>query len=456
MCGIIFAANYGPNDKSVNQDVSYQLQDQISRGKEGFGGVYVNDKMQFHIERACEMTKVHFDLFMNQQARMVLFHHRMPTSSPNRISQTHPIKVTNANLAFDYYVIHNGVISNYDELKKKHEELDYDYVTEEEMSASYHGFNDSECLAIEVARYIEGKTEEIGALGSAAFITLQVDKLTQLVTKVYFGRNDRNPLKIIVDKGVYRISSEGKGEPVEPFKLFSFNTTDYELMEQPLNFYVLPAPLPAVKNEIGFQATIPYHKSHYHSRSNEPEEADHADQPADPTHSYLTSEMTRAYEYQMDELISDFSMQAGEAVAEYFQDIATWQNPYVKLTEIMSNLANILKQGKTTAQQIYLAGLENKLADMPYAMELSDLDDYDAPIDNRQDSWEETNERIANQTMAEAEAEEAARIEAEEITQAEIDAEIQAEADAMEASRGLDIARSGNGIKRLVDKLYSR
>ena len=125
MCGLIGMFNFITTNKKtkkktktepVNKEVIEQLQDQISRGNEGFGILMINGKKEIELKRATEISKAMLDLYMTESP-MIIMHHRNPTSSENRLSQTHPILVSNELLKHNYYVIHNGVISNTDYLK---------------------------------------------------------------------------------------------------------------------------------------------------------------------------------------------------------------------------------------------------------------------------------------------------------------------------------------------------
>lgn len=236
MCGIIGAFNLAKKDGPVNKWVRQQMDDQIDRGKEGFGMVFIRRNGKHEIERATELVKAMSDLYYHK-SQMIIAHHRMPTSTPNKISQTHPILVDHGSLKSKYYVVHNGIIRNAYELHKKHtDELGFVYTTEMKVVENYarshylsEKFNDSESLAIELARYIEGQTEEIGAFGSMAFIVLEVDKDDNQAKKVYFGRTDSSPLRMSATRGKIRLSSEGEGHAVEPFFLYNFELSNLEI-----------------------------------------------------------------------------------------------------------------------------------------------------------------------------------------------------------------------------------
>jgi hypothetical protein len=129
------------------------------------------------------------------------------------------------------------MISNDDELKKKHEELGFSYTTKciEFVSKYYKNdpktkWNDSEAIAIELALFIEGKIKYIRTDNAAAFIVLQVNKKTNIAKRCFFGRNGfSSALNISKTKGILLISSEGKGEEVKENKLFSFNVRDEKM-----------------------------------------------------------------------------------------------------------------------------------------------------------------------------------------------------------------------------------
>lgn len=245
MCGLLGFFNFQIKDKKtkketktkikpVNEELIEQLEDQISRGKEGFGILMINKKNEIEIKRATEIAKALIDLYTTESP-MIIMHHRNPTSSDNKISQTHPILVSNGSLKHDYYVIHNGIISNTDELKKEHEKLGFVYNTTRTNNFNREEFNDSESLAIEIAMYIEKQTKEISIEGSAAFIVIQTNKKTKEAINIFFGRKD-NPLKLAGRQGEIRLSSEGKGEEILEDTLYKFNIKSPSLTKTNLDF----------------------------------------------------------------------------------------------------------------------------------------------------------------------------------------------------------------------------
>lgn len=241
MCGIIGGFDTRPK-ASVNEWVINQFEDQHDRGTKGFGLIGWNSQSQVNVKRACEPAKFMFDLHARQWP-MLIAHHRQPTASDNLLSQTHPILVSNDCLEFDYLVVHNGVISNDDELKAKHEALGFDYTTEHRviyLNSEETKFNDSECVAIEVARYIEHHTTVCETLGSMAFIALQINKKTQKVNRICFGRNT-SPLNMAKTRHEMYLSSEGKGDPIRPNVLYECQPKGtMELSQRTLHFAVAP------------------------------------------------------------------------------------------------------------------------------------------------------------------------------------------------------------------------
>jgi predicted glutamine amidotransferase len=243
MCGIIAAFDIRSKDSSVNDTIVEQYEYQYYRGTQGFGAVFIKGDGSYMVKRATEPTKALLDVYMNK-SKMILFHHRMPTSTENYMDQTHPILVSNGSLANNYLVVHNGVISNDKELKKKHEGLGFTYQTAYEDGKDVK-FNDSEALAIEVARYIEEQSEEIDTYSNAAFVALQIDKETDKVVKVFFGRSLAADLNIHSSTKRIEISSIGKGAEVEHKKLWSFPIDTLKLDSRPLLFKSYLKEIPA-------------------------------------------------------------------------------------------------------------------------------------------------------------------------------------------------------------------
>jgi predicted glutamine amidotransferase len=236
MCGIIAMFDKRVKGEDVNEAVVNQYEEQFNRGTDGYGAVFIAKDGSYKIKRATEATKALIDLYMNP-SKMILFHHRQPTSTDNFMDQTHPMVISHGSLKHDYLVVHNGIISNDDELKAKHEKLGFIYRTQytEDTTAATVKFNDSECLAIEVARYIEEQSEEIDTFSSAAFVALQIDKKTDKVIQVFFGKSQASALNIHSSAGRIELSSEGRGAEVTE-QLWSFNIENFKLKSRALEF----------------------------------------------------------------------------------------------------------------------------------------------------------------------------------------------------------------------------
>jgi len=245
MCGIIGVFNYGDNKEIANEKTLEIFQDQRSRGTEGFGAIFIDDKNKITVKRATHETKMLVDVNLNA-SKMILLHHRQPTSSSNKIQQTHPIMVENKKLKFGYLVMHNGIIRNHKELKEQHEKEGFKYTTDDSIK-----YNDSESVAIEIAKVIESLEKRIKAHGSCAFLALQYDPKTSKALNVFYGRNEGSQLKIAKSRNLVRISSEAKGDMIKQDTLYHFNLEDFNIKKQDLIF---EKEVIIETKEIGFQS----------------------------------------------------------------------------------------------------------------------------------------------------------------------------------------------------------
>jgi len=218
MCGITFV--HKADKKPANKSIMKRYRDQKHRGSDGFGFLAIHNGKLKSYKRAKLESQIE-DMLNKEEAQTVLFHHRYPTSTPNFKESAHPIKVSSIDLTFDYYVVHNGIITNADDLKEKHEALGFVYNTEitkkfltSDTTYKESMFNDSEALAIELALTIDKGTMSIEAKGSIAFIVAQVHKSTNKVLGLWYGRNDGSPLKISKNKDFISIGSETEGQTV--------------------------------------------------------------------------------------------------------------------------------------------------------------------------------------------------------------------------------------------------
>lgn len=241
MCGIgLVKRNDG---HSPLKPLLQRYEEQKTRGTQGFGFVAVKNGIVVGYERSTTEEEIIEKLSKYSDSDEILFHHRLPTSTGNYEETAHPIKVSNPSLKYDYYVVHNGVIRNPDELKVKHEELGFEYNTEIEVISGYRKkkvngkkqkvevvkteFNDSESLAIEIALYLDGKKETIDAAGSIAFMCYQVEKKSKKVVSLNYARNT-NPIMAFRAHGMFTLWSQSKIKEaylVEDNKLM---TVDYK------------------------------------------------------------------------------------------------------------------------------------------------------------------------------------------------------------------------------------
>lgn len=225
MCGIIHVKRR--DGKLANRLVLKRFEKQSSRGTEGFGYVEINNgivgaEVRTQTEKAMKLK------IAESKATEILFHHRTPTSTPNFVEATHPIYVSHKMLKYDYYVVHNGIISNDDELKKQHALKGFQYTTEiikkwitKGKTYKLEMYNDSEALAIDFCLSIE-QGLEMKAQGSIALVALQFTKKTRKAINLYFCRNIGNPLKIEQARDFMAISSES-GKEIRNNILFRYN-----------------------------------------------------------------------------------------------------------------------------------------------------------------------------------------------------------------------------------------
>jgi len=240
MCELIAAIDNRKNKEPVNPIIVDLYEDQYKRGTEGFGVIALDKNKKVEIMRATEPAKFMYDLH-NKLSSMVFAHHRTPTSTKNKIAQTHPILVDNNILENKYYVMHNGMIRNCDELKEEHNKMGFDYTTEVDPldRGNYYQkdkFNDSEALAIDMVLYLEKMQNTVKFEGSAAFIILKVDKKTNKALEFIYGRHS-NPLNIENKEGMITVASEGPGDSIPENVIFTMKLNDkLETTEEELKF----------------------------------------------------------------------------------------------------------------------------------------------------------------------------------------------------------------------------
>ncbi len=241
MCGIV--AGFSKKGKRISKSIMKRYTAQKHRGSQGFGYVafYKNGNGgSISVGRSVDEADIRTQI-MNENSSMVMFHHRLPTSTPNVEEATHPIFVSNDELDYDYFVVHNGVIRNADELRKIHEGLGYVYTTviETELvtrhtakkngvkyyieGAKTEKFNDSESLAIEVARVLDGMTSKIDTVGTVATVAWKLNKETGKLVSISYGHNAGNPMTITDNKDHFFLTSVG-GTDIPEDILYTLST----------------------------------------------------------------------------------------------------------------------------------------------------------------------------------------------------------------------------------------
>lgn len=229
MCGIIVGINH--NGGAINKQIGAIYEAQKGRGRSGFGLVEITDTDLF-LKRFTEEDDTLKEL-EKSQAHCILMHHRIPTSTDNNVNSNHPMFTDWDGYKHRYYLIHNGHIQNWRELKLKHEQRGIKYNTFDGQT-----FTDSEALLHEVALVIEGiiTPGDFVASGSMAFIMMQTDRNNN-PTALYYGRNISAPLKLNNTDGVITLSSEAAvGNFIEPNKLFRYDVITKETTSQDVIF----------------------------------------------------------------------------------------------------------------------------------------------------------------------------------------------------------------------------
>lgn len=242
MCGILFVNKLDGSE--AHKAIARRYRQQKDRGSRGYGYVAIDkDGTIKNVARAVDEEGIMKDL-KDETSGAILFHHRQPTGGvANYIEVTHPFFISDKRFKYDYYIVHNGVISNWEALYEKYKKDGYVFLTEMHESSKVKfpnmketewefdtkiKINDSEALSIDLARYFEGMSTDIESRGTIAFIALQVDKEKNKLVNVIYGHNDGNPLKVESDKTLFSLRSLGKGENVEDVPVNEINYLDWE------------------------------------------------------------------------------------------------------------------------------------------------------------------------------------------------------------------------------------
>lgn len=243
MCGIIYVKR--GNKSQAKKTVIKRFNNQRARGTKGFGYIPVKDGKVTEVKRF-ELEADMLKELQKENTDEILFHHRYPTSTPNYKEVAHPISVESDLLKKNYYVIHNGMISNDVYLRKEHEEQGFEYTTKivKEESYTIQGettvttqedfYNDSEVFAIDLALYLEKKQDKIKARGSIAFICFETDKEGN-IEYIHYGHNSSNPLVLEENKGMFVLKSVGHGKQIEQDVIVSVNYKTKEVTENNVN-----------------------------------------------------------------------------------------------------------------------------------------------------------------------------------------------------------------------------
>lgn len=149
-------------------------------------------------------------------SNVIMFHHRNPSSTINVKRACHPFSTRDYFGKTEYVLIHNGYISNADELWVEHSKDGIPYQSWLEDLT----FNDSEALLWDFALYMEGEQHDIRARGGIAFICMKI--VDGKLTNLYFDRNT-NPLFMKRKKDKLYLASEGKGQAITPGLLYNYD-----------------------------------------------------------------------------------------------------------------------------------------------------------------------------------------------------------------------------------------
>lgn len=219
MCGIVYKHNYDKS-KPVNNDVLQQFDKQRRRGTQGFGVFDGQHHKMFKSAREDEIL----DYLCKHDSNMLLFHHRLPTSTINVAQAAHPVRTKKYFGNTEYILVHNGSIRNPNELFVRHQEKGMPYQTLLQDLT----FNDSESLMWDLALTLEGRQKKMKAYGNMAFIMLKL--VNGKPHTLYAGRNIY-PLNMYKGEDSIEISSEGPGVPLPPdmLTMFDFRTRKFTM-----------------------------------------------------------------------------------------------------------------------------------------------------------------------------------------------------------------------------------
>lgn len=311
MCGLTYCKHLQSN-KSAKNIIKKRYEKQKNRGTQGFGYVEIKNGI-VSSEIRTQTEKEILSHLETSEAEEILFHHRTPTSTPNFIESTHPIKVSHKSLKYNYYVIHNGVISNDTELKEEHNKQGFNYITEITKKWVTSGniysetmFNDSESLAIDFCLSLE-KNQPMKSKGSIALIALQFEKETGKAINLFFGRNYGNPLCLEKNNEFIAISSE-TGKEITANTLYCFNYETQEITQTPKDIgirEIKPVTSYTFNYDSGYNKRIGFN-------TYETEEEDYEYYDYDSEIEYIEEEMQKALNTSDYELYTDLETELQE------------------------------------------------------------------------------------------------------------------------------------------------
>lgn len=226
MCGIVFKYNFDKK-KPVNNDILQQYDKQSHRGQRGFG---VFDGQYMNIIRESREDNI-LKWLVKKNSNLILFHHRLPTSTVNVAKAAHPFSTKKYFGKVEYILCHNGVIRNANELWTEHQRLGIRYTSLlEDLS-----FNDSEALLWDFALTMQGKQDRMKAHGNMAFICMK--KVNGKLVGMFFGRNT-NPLNVKRTAESLEIASEGPGVSILSNMLYYFDFKTHITSKAEMDFPV--------------------------------------------------------------------------------------------------------------------------------------------------------------------------------------------------------------------------
>jgi predicted glutamine amidotransferase len=404
MCGIIGFIPKNPKFNKTGKEIVTQYQRQMGRGSRGFGlmSIYQN---KVEIDRATEPTKAILDSYMSQ-APIQFFHHRMPTSTENELEQTHPFLITHDELAFDYYLLHNGVIRNADELLKIHtEELGYVYrtlKTEAKGSSYYYStykkFNDSEALAVEAARYFDGKSNEIGAMGTIAFVMLKMTKKTHKPVELIWSRNGGNPIEMVQTKEGLLIASEVYHEDAELVPDNTFEVVDLNkyfnskkshsniiklIKAGDANYKTPPPVAPVTRPAVGFGSHTLPEKTSSNATTTSASKTSGKDDERDDEVIYATPR-EKAFARMADRVIADLT----EEIYVFFENLAYADATDDEIMSLANDFNDVLIEKAEIARNKVRPFYDHKEdQEMGHLLDFDDTPDAHAAIDEDDEDY---------------------------------------------------------------------